>query len=353
MSKTAKEIYEEMAALYTEKTGLSLVDGGDMALRLLAAGTQLESLWDQAEWLERQCFPQTAEGKYLDYHAGMRALTRLPAVCARGEVTFTLTNALAAEVVIPAGSLCMTAGGFAVKTLEEGGIAAGETAVTVAAEAVEPGAKGNLAAGSIVTMAAYPTGVTGCTNAAAFSGGADEESDGELRARILTSYKRLPNGANAAWYESRVLDMEGVAAVRVLPRARGTGTVDIILSSEGGMPSAELLEEVQSRLDEQREICVDIQVRSPEEKEVDITLSVAAEAGYGFEAVRQGVENALRSFFNGNRLGKSVLLAQLGAIVYGVEGVANYVFSQPSADIAGADVVLPTLGALTVTEMGG
>lgn len=353
MSKTANEIYEEMAALYTEETGLALHEGGDMALRLRASSVQLESLWDQQAWLQRQCFPQTAEGVYLDYHAQMRALKRLGAAHAKGSVTFRLANPLAAETIIPVGSLCMTAGGISVVTLEVGSIPAGETVVTVAAEVTEAGTKGNLPAGSIVTMAAYPTGVVECTNAGAFTGGVNEESDEQLRRRILDSYKRLPNGANAAWYESRVLDMDGVAAVHVTPRARGIGTVDIILASEGGMPSAELLDEVQSRLDEQREICVDIQVLAPEERKVNITLSVAAEEGYEFEQVRNRVESALRGFFGGDQLGKGVLLAQLAAVVYAVEGVANYAFSQPAADIAGAVAVLPTLGALTITEMGG
>ncbi len=353
MSKTANEIYEEMAALYTQETGLALHKGGDMALRLRAASVQLESLWDQQAWLQRQCFPQTAEGEHLDYHARMRALERLGAARAKGSVTFRLGNALTAETVIPAGSLCLTAGGISVVTLESGSIPAGETAVTVAAEATEAGVKGNLPAGSVVTMSAYPTGAVECTNAEAFTGGSDEESDDQLRRRILDSYKRLPNGANAAWYESRVLDMDGVAAVYVTPRARGIGTVDIIIASEGGIPSVELLETVQSRLDEQREICVDIQVLAPEEREVDITLSIAAEEGYEFEQVRNRVESGLRGFFNGDQLGKGVLLAQLAAVVYGVEGVANYAFSQPVADVAGSVTVLPTLGELIVTEMGG
>ena len=353
MSKTANEIYEEMAAMYTKESGLALHEGGDMALRLRAASVQLESLWDQQAWLQRQCFPQTAAGEHLDYHAEMRALKRLSASRAKGSVTFRLGDALAAETVISAGSLCLTADGISVLTLEDGRIPAGETEVTVAAEVTSAGSKGNLPAGSIVTMAAYPTGVVECTNAEAFAGGADAESDEELRHRILTSYKRLPNGANAAWYESRVLDMDGVAAAYVIPRARGIGTVDITIAAEDGVPSAELLEAVQSRLNEQREICVDIKVMAPEERKVDITLSVAAEKNADIEAVHANVESALRRFFSGDLMGRGVLLAQLAATVYGVDGVENYAFSLPAADIAAAEMVLPTLGELVITEMGG
>ena len=37
--------------------------------------------------------------------------------------------------------------------------------------------------------------------------------------------------------------------------------------------------------------------------------------------------------------------------VYALEGVENYRFTAPAADVAADDTVLPVLGALTVTEM--
>ena len=49
-----------------------------------------------------------------------------------------------------------------------------------------------------------PIGVVQCTNPAAFSGGCDAESDEALRGRVLASYQRLPNGANAAYYLSLI-----------------------------------------------------------------------------------------------------------------------------------------------------
>ena len=55
----------------------------------------------------------------------------------------------------------------------------------------------------------------------------------------------------------------------------------------------------------------------------------------------------------GHLVMRRVLLAQLAALVYGVEGVENYAFTQPGADIAGVEKVLLTPGELTITEMGG
>ena len=50
-------------------------------------------------------------------------------------------------------------------------------------------------------------------------------------------------------------------------------------------------------------------------------------------------------------MGRPVLLAELGSRLYALEGVENYRFSAPAADLAADNTVLPVLGTLTVTEL--
>ena len=83
--QTMETIYEEMKAKLGELTGLTVTDGGDLTLRLYAVAAQLYSLWEQAEFVLRQCFPQTAEGEMLDRHAEARGITRLAAERAKTE----------------------------------------------------------------------------------------------------------------------------------------------------------------------------------------------------------------------------------------------------------------------------
>ena len=51
------------------------------------------------------------------------------------------------------------------------------------------------------------------------------------------------------------------------------------------------------------------------------------------------------------RRGQFPFLPELGSRLYALEGVENYRFTAPAADVAADDTVLPVLGALTVTEM--
>lgn len=72
---------------------------------------------------------------------------------------------------------------------------------------------------------------------------------------------------------------------------------------------------------------------------------------YRAEQVLEEVEDAVRGWFTGQRLGHDVLLAQLGSLIYGCDGVANYAILSPTADVEVEQDVLPVLDTLTVEEM--
>lgn len=348
---TADEIYEQMVDLFQKETGLTLNGGGDMAVRLYAVAEQIYALYVQADWVNRQCFPQTAVEDYLDLHAQLRGLTRREAAAAEGVIRFETDSAADTDLVIQAGTVCMTAGGVRFETTREGTIASGETAVEVPARAIEPGASGNVAADAIRAMAVAPVGVSRCTNPEGFSGGLDAESDEALRSRILETFRRMPNGANAAYYEQEAMSFPQVAAAVAVPRPRGVGSVDVVVSTPAGVPDGALLEELQSYFEQRREIAVDVQVRAPEVKNVTVTIRVAAEDNRDGETVRQAVEQAVRSWFDGRLLGQNVLRARLGALAFAVDGVKNYVIDSPAADVAVEDDVLPRLQNITISEL--
>ena len=77
--KSFDEIYQELLAAFARRAGFTPEDACDLAVRLYAAAAQIQALDIQAEWVLDQSFPQTAQGVYLDRHAAMRGLRRLPA----------------------------------------------------------------------------------------------------------------------------------------------------------------------------------------------------------------------------------------------------------------------------------
>lgn len=288
-------IYERMRAIFAEEAGFVPNDGCDAMVRLYALASEVQSLLAQADWVLDQSFPQTAVGQYLDYHAETRALTRLPAAKAAG---------------------------------------------------------GNAIAGAIHLMSVYPVGITQCTNPEAFSGGSDEESDEKLRERVLASYKRLPNGANAAFYEQEAMSFPNVAAAKAVGRARGIGTVDVYVSTHAGAPDEKLLGEIEAVLQKKREIAVDVEVKAPTEKTVNMSAELTAEQGWTMQEITDAATAALQAYFTGERLGEAVYTAKLASILYGVEGVKNCHLLTPDEDVSVSATELPVLGTVTITEIG-
>lgn len=349
--KSVDEIYREMLSHFGEQTGLEPREGCDLSARLYAVAAQVYALYVQADWVVRQAFPQTAEGGLLDYHAQLRSLERKPAVAAEGTVRFTAGEAANTPRSIPKGTVCMTAGLIRFETAEDAVLPAGHITVDAPVRALAPGKSGNVSAGAIVSMAVAPLGIAKCTNPTPCAGGADSEGDEELRARVLETYKRLPNGANTAFYQQGALSFDQVVAATVIPRPRGIGSVDVIPATLAGQPSQALLAEMKAYFDEKREIAVDLEVKAPRTMTVNIAVKAAPEEGRDRQEVLSLVEKTIREWFTGKLLGQKILRARLGEIVYHCEGVANYSITTPSADLDVAVDQLPRLGTLKVEAM--
>lgn len=348
--RTITEIYEALKQDYFDASGMGLAEGGDMSLRLMAVAAEMFSLEAQCDFAMRQAFPQTASGEYLDRHAEVRAIRRREGVKARGVLRFSLNESTSTAVEIPAGTQCMNGAGELFISTAAAAIPAGELSCEVEACAEKAGEAGNAAAGSITRMRKAPTGVSAVTNPSAFTGGSDEESDEELRTRIMSSYRKLPNGANAAYYEALALSVPGVEKVVVMPRKRGRGTVDIVFSAAYGCPEDELVDKVREMLGQCREICVDVDVSAPTTRTVNVTAALTVGEGYSFSDVKSRAEDALRAYFGGDKLGESVYAAKLTSILMAVEGVENCVLTAPAEDIAASDEVLPVIGTVSISQ---
>lgn len=100
--KEVEELYGKMLAVFEEKTGFTMDDTADLAVRLYAAAAQIQSLYAYSDWAMNQSFPQTATGEYLDYHAALRGITRKAGTRASGILRFKIDQALEDNLPISA-----------------------------------------------------------------------------------------------------------------------------------------------------------------------------------------------------------------------------------------------------------
>lgn len=341
---TYQSILKELLDAYESFSGSRPDDASDAGIRMRVLAGQLFSLHARISWMEGQVFPDSAVGGQLDHLAAMWGLARKAASSAEGLLCFSRPEAEELpEIIIPAGVLCAAPGtqGKQFSTIEETRLQDGETQACARARALEPGASSNVTVGMVTLPVNPPQGVTQVSNPSPFDGGADAETDEHLRRRLLGLLGRMPNGVNADTYRERALSYEPVLEASVLPRARGAGTVDVIILTASETPDAALLARIQEDFSREREIGTNVLVRAAVRTQMDLSAKVLVEYGYDAVQVTARCEEVLRGFLETLPLGSQLLTAQIGDRLFHVEGVANYALISPSEDLLlSADVKL-------------
>ena len=325
-----EEILNRMVEKYEELSGFCINPESDIMIRLKVLAGEVYNSSCACEFLKRQMFLITASGEYLEKHALTRGLYRKLAVKSQGEVTFSRSVPTNTDVVIPKGTVVSTAGPQIRQftTLETATITKNTGSVTVKAEAVEGGASYNVIKDTISVLVTPPAGVTGVTNQMAFSGGSDEESDEELRGRVIYSYRDISNGTNAVYYKRLAESVEGVYSASVVSRARGAGTIDVYVWGKGESASLtkENIEKIQKLIDENRELNVDVLVLRASRLKVSFTFNLCVEDGYSFDEVSAVITQKLTEYIDSLGVGKPALLCEMGEVIFHTQGVKNYEF---------------------------
>ena len=219
------------------------------------------------DWLALQLLPDTAEQEWLDRHGKIWLVNadgttgRKMATLATGIAAFTG----AIGVVIPNGTRLET-GGVGYETLTD--ITLGEVQPSEGPiRALDPGSIGNFPPQTGMTIA-YP-GVETAT-VVKHDTGTDEETDEELRARVLRRIRQPPMGGAAYDYEAWALAVPGVTRAWCMGTEMGTGTVtvrfmmDDLRADNDGFPLPSDIAIVRAYIDSKRPVTVkDFWVEAP------------------------------------------------------------------------------------------
>lgn len=171
----------------------------------------------------------------------------------------------------------------------------------------------------------------------------DEESDDDLRSRILKTYQVNAFGGNVEDYINLTSAIDGVGAVQVYPVWNGGGTVRVvILNNAFGLPNTTLVNQVQeiiSPTDDQKGYGLApighlVTVAGPTQKKVAVSLHVDTTVGVSLDSLKSAISAKLEEHFltlrktwaNHDDLyhyGQTIYRSQLIVSVLQVEGVAN------------------------------
>lgn len=172
-------------------------------------------LWEVTEKVYHSSHPSEAEGTSLDYLTIFFGTSRRRPQYAEGVLKFTGTP----NYTIPFGRIFETEDKvkyflLADVKLAANGVGYGDIS------ALNTGVSGNCEPNSITVQVEPDSDVNSVTNESRLEGGAEEESDIELRKRLSNSYSALGSGTINAIYAD-LLEVPGVRAVRIKVNEQG------------------------------------------------------------------------------------------------------------------------------------
>lgn len=161
------------------------------------------------------------------------------------------------------------------------------------------------------------------------------ESDTDFRKRIQLHPEKYAAAGPRAAYRAHALNLDDVADANPISPVAGTVRVYIKSYSNGGIPSPQLLQEVQEYLsaETRRPLCDLVEVQAARAKIINIEYETEFESALAKNAVKQAQNQALEALFaQTTHLSGSLALSKIiGAL--DVVGAKKVVLIQPNADV--------------------
>lgn len=344
--QSVAEVQSAVITAYEGLSGITLQPGDPVRLFLESLAYTVSIQNGLIDLAGKQNLLAYATGAHLDHLGALMGVTRIPAQNAACFMRFSVSEALAFNVPVPAGTRVSTQDGatiFATQTAAE--IPAGELFTEVVAVAASAGAAATgLVAGQISQLVDPLPYIAGVANTTTTSEGADIEDDERFRERIRIAPESYTVAGSSGEYEARVLEVSAeISAVSVHSPEPGTVDVRFVLTG-GELPDAAVIAQVEEALSAET-------VRP-----LTDTLIVAAP---------DVVEYAIAGFWYIHRSDAALLAGITAAVEAAVESYRVWQRSKPGRDIvpsrlislvqqAGAkrvELSLPVFTALTATQI--
>lgn len=331
-------IVAEMIATFEAATGLTLSPAQVERIQINGAAYRESLVRSGVNTAAKYNLVAFAPGVILDYLGQLVGVIRLTAQPAQCDIEFTLVTGHG-DVVIPRGTRVASQDGQAVfRTKTDTPVDSGDDDVTVACECETDGVVGNgYIAGNVSVILDPQAYLSTAANIATTAGGADKETDEQLRVRIMLAPASFSTAGSDDGYKyfartasPSIIDVEVFSSM--------PGTVDVYpLTMESGGTSEPILDAVRAILvpKKNRPLNDEVVVTSPAPAtysiEVDLelfddanpteTLALAQQAAQAFADTRR------------RKLGRDIVVDQLKGVIILPNIVYKATVTEPSSDM--------------------
>ena len=222
-------------------------------------------------FIEKQAFPDTATGAYLERWAAIWGVLRKLATFSQFQIDLTGTDGttISATTIFKFGDFEYTVDS---DVDVAGGVA------TVDLTSVLPGDEYNLELGDTLTIQAAQAGLDPQGIVSAITNQAEAtESDDSLRARLIDRIQQPPSGGAANDYIQWAREIAGVTRAWVLPQHLGPGTVGVSFVRDADdpiIPDAAEIQEVFDYIETLRPVTANVTVFAPNVLTIDMEIAL-------------------------------------------------------------------------------
>jgi len=301
----------------------------------------------RTEEILKNGFALTAEGIYLDNKVAEQGIQRKPSTYSTVDVTVTGTPgaSITEGDKVASDTISFTVSETAV--LDDTGTA------TVMAVCDVPGKAGNVPVGAINRFPVTLSGLVSVVNKAPAVDGFDEETEEALRKRYFENVSLPANSARKYHYVMWAKEVSGVGDAKCIPLWNGNGTVKvIIINSEKGVASEELISEVAEHIEENRPIGVDVTVESAAPLVIDISVSLVLANGVDIDNAKQSISESITKYLQKNTFSSTYIsYAQIGGCILSCDEVNDYsnlFVNSGTENIPVDETSVPILGVISI-----
>ncbi|WP_350260749.1 baseplate J/gp47 family protein [Pantoea sp. BJ2] len=363
-------VSDQVTAMQAKAAGLVDLAIGSI-LRALAESNAGVAMWIQQLIVNLLVVTRaaTCSGDDLDSWMADFSFTRLSAVQATGQVTFsrfTATN----QALIPVGSGVTTTDGTQAYTViadttnsaydaTQAGfvIAAGVSSLSVPVQADTAGAAGNAQAGTITVISGSIQYVDTVTNSTTFINGEDAESDDDFRARFVLWIASLSKSTKAAIGYALSSMQSGVTYTLTENYAyNGTaqpGYFYAVVDDGSGTPSSTFISQAYAAVDAVRGFTITFGVFPPTVVTANVVMVITTDSSADHATIVAMVQAAIQEYIASLSLGQLLPYSKLSNIAYGasslVTNVSSVTLNSATADIAATGKQVIRAGTISVS----
>jgi uncharacterized phage protein gp47/JayE len=289
---------------------------------------------------------------YLDRRASERGIFRKLGSVSQGSITISRSTPAPFDIPINQGTTFSTIDGIVtVETTNDIVLVQGQMSVNVSVKSIDIGSKGNLTTetnliqNGVAVMGIEKIAVT----SPGLTGGTDDETDEQLLARFLEAIQHPENGGSVRDYIRWAKEVPGVVNANCIELARGPGTLDVIILSANGLPTADLITAVQNYISIKRPVCADVRVTGPNTVPININLKYYSNS---VSDLKQAITSSIQTYINNVGVGGVVRISQITKVVTEVNEVIDVALTSPNANISLDANQIAVIDLITITKGG-